>query len=262
MAKIVIIDDNPKISKTIQRLLLRKGHSVYVASDGLNGYVLIKNILPDLVILDRNLPFASGDEIFEKIKEISSKFKIIILTGYDDEPSREKFTKLGAYMFISKGEGISTVIEKIESIVENENKSEVFISSSNEQEFKKTENKINILIVDDEKYVRDFLKKLLLKNGYNNVFEAENLTQTFEILKKQKINIILLDIILPDGNSFDIFEKINSSYHDLKVIVISGQEDEDLARKFLEKGAVDYLKKPISTENFISLIKLISLFFE
>ena len=245
MAKIIIIDDNPYIRNILSRILKSKGHNVVVASDGLNAIALIRNNLPDLVILDRKLPFASGDEVFKKIREISKAIKIIILTGYDDVP-KDYFIEEGAIDYISKSEGMSKIIKKIERNI-----------SFDTQTLNKTFTNSSVLIVDDESYIRELIKRILTPEY--NIFEASNGKEALKIIKNNDISLVLLDIFMPeiDGKEF-ILELKRQNYH-IPVVVISGNENEDIAREFLKLGAVDYIKKPLNIENLKMLVRILTI---
>jgi DNA-binding response OmpR family regulator len=250
MAKIILIDDDPHIRDVFSRLLKSKGHTVITAADGLNAVLLIKNNIPDLIILDRNLPFATGESVFKKVKEISRAIKIIILTGYDDEPSKEHYLEMGANMFISKSEGITNIMAKIESLITEEKPG---------QKRKETieETKPLIMVVDDDEYIRGFLSKFLKSKGFDSI-SASNGREALTYIENKKICVVLLDIFMPEMDGKEFLEIINTRTEKPHIVVISGNEDEDLAREFLKKGAVDYIKKPINLERLELIIRTLT----
>ncbi len=244
MAKIVIVDDDPSVRKILHKLLFSQGHEVITTSDPLNAFSIIKNILPNFIILDRHLPFTDGDNLLLKIKKYFPTIKVIIFTGYDDESEKENLILNGADLFISKSENISSVIEKINSFVN---------SNFQKKEEQKTDS-LKILVVDDEIQVRKIICKFIKECGYE-ANEAENGTKALEIIEKQDYDAIFLDIFMPEIDGEKLLEILSVIKPQVKVVVISGNETEEIASKMLLKGAFDYIKKPINFNQLKTIIK-------
>src|SRR3989339_635506 len=102
MAKILIIDDDAIVRDALMVFLTRSGHDVEIAADGVNGLIVFKSCLPDLVILDRDLPGLSGSEVMSGILAIGRKTQIVILTGYDNIEDADQYLNSGATAFLSK----------------------------------------------------------------------------------------------------------------------------------------------------------------
>ena len=105
------------------------------------------------------------------------------------------------------------------------------------------ETKINILIVDDEPRVIEEIKEFLKAKKYV-VYSAEKPSSAFELLKTKKIDIVILDVRLPEMSGLDVLEKIKSDNPDLEVIMISGHGDMNTVIEAMRRGATDYFSKP------------------
>ncbi|MDV7104835.1 response regulator [Vibrio sp. TH_r3] len=105
---------------------------------------------------------------------------------------------------------------------------------------------VHVLIIDDERSSIDVMSSMLESTLHVHV--ATNAQQGLAILEQRKINIILLDIDLPDISGFDLCKQIkaNPNYTDIPVIFISGYNDLVFEIQAYEAGGVDYLTKPIS----------------
>ena len=114
--------------------------------------------------------------------------------------------------------------------------------------------KLKIVICDDEEIIRNEISEYLKKNSYS-VFEVSNGKILFPLLKKEEIDIILLDIKLPEINGLDILKKVKKIYPDIVVIMITGHGDQDTVLKALKYGAFDFFNKPINTIDIDSSIK-------
>ncbi len=104
-----------------------------------------------------------------------------------------------------------------------------------------------ILIIDDEEHVRELSKSLLEKMGYI-VFSAENGKKGLEIYKEKKKNIdlVLLDIIMPEMSGEETFKRLISYDPDIKVLIISGFSKEEKAMEMLNGGAMGFIQKPFN----------------
>jgi ActR/RegA family two-component response regulator len=107
---------------------------------------------------------------------------------------------------------------------------------------KKEEKRKKILIVeDDEKFAR-VLSKQLTKNNYDVAY-AGSLAQSLDFVKKDKVELVLLDLGLPDSSGLLTYEKFSKEASDIPVVILTGLDDEKIAFEAVKKGAQDYLVK-------------------
>jgi CheY-like chemotaxis protein len=109
--------------------------------------------------------------------------------------------------------------------------------------------KINILVVDDNKENLKVVSNYLKTQGYNIALALDG-TGALEILKSTHIDLILLDIMMPEMDGFEVCKKIkkNPETKDIPVIFLTAKnETEDIVRAFRE-GGVDYITKPFRKE--------------
>ena len=121
------------------------------------------------------------------------------------------------------------------------------------------------LIVDDNDSNRNFLKQFLKRQSHQ-VLEASNGKIACNLLNKESsIEIVLLDMIMPEMNGFEVlsFMKNSPVFKDIPVIMISGLQESELVTKCIEAGADDYLSKPfepkeldLRIKNIINKIKI------
>jgi len=107
---------------------------------------------------------------------------------------------------------------------------------------KDKKNKKKILIVeDDEKFAR-VLSKQLEKNNYE-VFHSADLAAFLDVVVKEKFDLMLLDLGLPDSSGLETYEKVSKVASNIPVVVLTGLDDEEIAVGAVKKGAQDYLIK-------------------
>lgn len=109
-----------------------------------------------------------------------------------------------------------------------------------------------ILIVEDNETIVMGLKYSLEQENFE-VISTSNLMQTEKILNQENIDLILLDVSLPDGNGFDICKRIKQKL-DIPVIFLTAQDEETSVVLGLDLGADDYIAKPFRTRELISRI--------
>jgi len=113
--------------------------------------------------------------------------------------------------------------------------------------------KIKILVVDDEKVVRDGCHRVLTGKGYH-VRAAENGQQAMDILSGESVDLILLDLKMPVMSGEEVLEKTRAQYPNIPVIIITGHGTIDTAVDCMKKGAYDFITKPFQIDQFLLTI--------
>lgn len=116
---------------------------------------------------------------------------------------------------------------------------------------------MNILLVEDNSLIIKGLVYNLEQNGYT-VKNVKTVLDTLKLMEKEKFDLIILDVSLPDGNGFDLYKIIKEKY-DAKTIFLTAKDEEDDIVKGLELGAEDYITKPFSTRELLARINKIFL---
>ena len=114
---------------------------------------------------------------------------------------------------------------------------------------------MNILLIEDNESIIKGLEYAFKQNNFNLVYKSD-LKSAKEYLIKNKPNIIILDISLPDGNGY-IFYKNNIKEKKIPTIFLTANDDEDNIVNCLEDGAEDYITKPFSTRELVARINRI-----
>ena len=110
-----------------------------------------------------------------------------------------------------------------------------------------------ILLVEDDFYLAKNIRLLLEKEGYR-VSTAGNVSLAKLQLEKEKPDLLLVDVMLPDGNGYEICDYVRSKKQQ-PIIMISAKDDEESIVKGLEIGADDYVTKPFKPRELLSRIK-------
>ena len=114
--------------------------------------------------------------------------------------------------------------------------------------------KFNILIIDDEKNIREGLSASLEMEGYNTVL-AENGKEGLELFAKGDIDLVITDLRMPQVTGEEVLEKIISGSPGVPVIVLTGHGSIDTAVDAMRKGAYDFLTKPLNLDRLTLIVK-------
>lgn len=105
---------------------------------------------------------------------------------------------------------------------------------------------IKILIVDDEKIERNGIKFLLKQMNLElEIFEAVNGLKALDVLKEEKIDILLTDIKMPFMDGIELIQEVVKSWKDIKIIIFSGYGEFEYARMAMKSGVSNYILKPV-----------------
>ena len=112
---------------------------------------------------------------------------------------------------------------------------------------------INILVVDDEKEIADLIEIYLVSDGYK-VFKAENAAMGLEILNREDIHLVLLDIMMPGMNGLEMCKKIRKT-NNIPIIMLSAKSTDLDKILGLGTGADDYVVKPFNPLELTARVK-------
>lgn len=110
-----------------------------------------------------------------------------------------------------------------------------------------------VLIIDNESGMRQVIAKILTPQGYT-VLDADEAAAGLELAGKEKPDIVLMDIRLPDMDAPDLLAALKKNDPNLPVIVLSGFGDVDAAIEIVKQGAYDHLAKPFKVDSLIQLV--------
>lgn len=114
--KILVVDDEPQITRVLLRGLESAGYQVRIASDGRAGLETFRSWLPDLVITDLSMPGFTGLELCERIRQLS-EVPVLVLSVKEDEPTKVKAFDLGADDYVSKPFGMAELTARVRALL-------------------------------------------------------------------------------------------------------------------------------------------------
>lgn len=111
-----------------------------------------------------------------------------------------------------------------------------------------------VLVVDDDALIREIAKDILIGSGYG-VFTAKDSTDGLNLLKKEDIDTVLLDVFLPLQSGFETIPMIQKINPEVSIIIMTAYASLDSAIEAIRLGAYDYIRKPLKEEELLLAVK-------
>jgi len=113
---------------------------------------------------------------------------------------------------------------------------------------------VNILVVEDDKHTRKLFETILKREGYS-VFTAVDGLNAMEVLEKQFINLIILDVMMPNMDGYEFVKELRESNCMIPILMATAKHLQEDKRRGFIVGTDDYMTKPIDTEEMLLRIK-------
>ncbi len=265
LPKILIVDDEPLNTKLLAAQIPSDQYSVVSAYSGKEALEVAENIRPELILLDVMMPQMDGFEVTLKLKSIpsTSHIPVIMVTALKGVEDKARGLESGAEEFLSKPVNKVELLARINSMIRLRRyreqlslrmRSEGQVVGHEESSTPVLDEEIceaAILVVDDDDKDISLIKAHLNDLPYK-IHVAQNGDDAIEIVKNKELDVILLDILLPGKNGFDVCKAIREleDVSPPQVVIISSLDDLDSQIKGAELGADDYLIKPINGRVF------------
>ena len=114
--------------------------------------------------------------------------------------------------------------------------------------------KIKILVVDDESSVREFFERLLKLKGFEAV-TINSGKEALDFIAANKVHLVIIDIFMPEMDGFELLDKIKRNYPKIATIMMTGMGDSKMIRKATLHGADEYISKPFKREELSLVIE-------
>ncbi|HOK39653.1 MAG TPA: response regulator [bacterium] len=110
---------------------------------------------------------------------------------------------------------------------------------------------MNVLIVDDDKNILEMLKNAFLFNTDYNVIVMTNPIEAFDYCCKEKVDVLITDLMMPEMNGIDLIKKVKERNGIIQIIAITGYARLNLVTSALRRGAFEIFLKPFSDVNVL-----------
>ena len=235
--RIVLVEDEPTMANLIEAGLKKEGYEVQSAKDGKEGLRLIREVKPDLVLLDIMLPGMKGFEILKKLHEedhMIPDMPVIIISNSGDSIEVERALKMGVRDYLIKVNfNPEEVVEKVKAVLEKEKKPKTESLSIKQ-----------ILLIEDDILIAELLVEHLEKEGFN-VALARDAETGMRKIRENRPKLILLDLVLPGIDGFEFLKNIKADKElaSIPVIILSNLGQKSEVERGIKLGAEVFLVK-------------------
>jgi DNA-binding response OmpR family regulator len=254
---ILIADDDGDLVQMLALRCAEMGFHVFRSPDAMHALLGVNRIRPDLVMLDVNMPGGNGLSVCEMLAgdESLAKIPVIIMSGTSNEETVRRCRTLHAE-YVAKGAGLW---ERLEPVMRRALGMSVpppsEISSDASAETDSDRRRPTILCIDDDPEISKILKFRLERYGVD-VLRAFNGMQGYWTALDMRPDMIILDMVMPDGSGNYIFGRLRSHplTEKIPVLMLTGVNTPGVRRQMFALGVDAYLTKPL---DFIALLELV-----
>ena len=201
--KVLVVDDDRRMVRTICDILKVKGHESIVAYSGEEAVVKAKEESPDCVLMDLKMPGINGVEALRLINTVPPGLPVVLMSAYAPPEQVEEAKRQGAYTVLTKPIDIQLLLS--------------FLSLLRKEE--------SILVVDDDPAFCRTIKDILQEKGYRVETETDASNVMGHMERNYKLAVVL-DLKLGNVNGLDVLKEIRAKYPSKPVILVTGYGEE------------------------------------
>ena len=235
--KILVVDDDRRMVKTICDILKVKGYEPVEAYSGEEAVAKAKEKVPDCVLMDIKMPGIDGVEALQSIKTSCPDLPVVLMSAFATPEQAAEAEEHGAYTVLTKPINIQVLLS--------------FLALLRKEE--------SILVVDDDPAFCRTIKAILQQKGYR----VETEMNPAKVLGRMELNYklaVVLDLKLGNADGLEVLKQIRARYPTKPVIMVTGYGGEMAASiaKGEEIGAYACLYKPLEIERLVGIIEEVS----
>ena len=117
---------------------------------------------------------------------------------------------------------------------------------------------LKVMVVDDALFMRNMIKDIFTKAGYEVVAEAENGEAAVELYPQVQPDLVTMDIVMPKKSGIEALQEIMAADPDACVVMVSALGQDSLVLEAIESGARDFIVKPFKEDNVLDIVKRIT----
>ena len=253
---ILVVDDEAVVRKILSFNLTRRGYQPIPVDNASDALLELEKTQIDLVLCDVNMDGMNGFEFCQKVRqrEEHKALPFIFITAKDTTEFKAKALNIGADDLISKPFDIDQLMLKIEALLK---RVEIYRSYGRREKVnhQMEEGKSRILIVDDDTFICDILKRAFENDGYDARI-ANNVTDALEIAHSLSPDIIISDIMMPEVDGFTFRKMLLSDKRlkDIPFVFLTSTDSEQVMIDSFNYDIKDFIVK--TTRSTILVAKI------
>ena len=265
--RILVVDDISYNVKVLEAKLSNEYYAVFSASNGVEALKLVKQVSPDVILLDVMMPEMDGFECCKKLKENeeTSHIPVVMVTALSDISDKINGLKCGADDFITKPISEVHLFARVKSLIRLKTMTdELRMRDKTGTQFgiiqdslKGLRKKVkgHIALIDDDTVQIKRVRNALLGAGHGISVNDEN--GAVEFLSNSNFDLIIINAFLDnaDGLRIAMQSRANAQNRNVPILMIMEEEEESTLVKALEMGIDDYITSPIDANELVARVQ-------
>jgi DNA-binding NtrC family response regulator len=236
--KVLVVDDDRRMVKTICDILKVKGYAAIAAHSGEEALRQVREAPPDCVLMDIKMPGIDGVATLKIIKELRPELPVVLMSAYAAEEQIAEAKHHGASTVLSKPIDFQQILSFLSLLQKDE----------------------SILVVDNDPAFCKMLKDILTARGYQVTTEMEPDQALRSMAENYKL-VVILDLKLGAVDGLDVLKDIRVKYPTKPVVMVTGYGSDQTAASIesgMKIGAYASLYKPFAMNELVKIIEEIS----
>jgi len=239
--RILIIEDNPIVQRTLKDFLEYKQYVVVISGDGKDGVGKIEREKFDLVLLDLNLPGIKGTDVLKEIRGIRPDVPVIIITGYPSDDTMRETHKLGAYDYIQKNVEPDRMLRIIKKAIDEKKE------SAPEPVLREAK----ILVAIDDEAIRNEISSVLRNDNYT----VSTASDDESAVEKMSTEIFHILITVPKLGGLRLVKSLRIHTPVNFQTIMLAESHSFMSSLFKDKNVTnERLSKPLDAKRLLALI--------
>ena len=230
--RILIVDDEENMRKTLAEILSDEGYEVVMAGTGEEAVEMCKHQQFRVVLMDVRMPGINGVEAFRQIRRHQEGVRVILMSAYSIDALKEAALDDGAVAFMSKPLDLDKVVDLIAEVKDTA-----------------------ILVVEPEEQPAAALRRALKEQGYR-VTVVKSPHDALELVEQIRFDLVFLDASLPSMSGLELYLAIKKITPTAVAIMITGMEEEfeAIAREAVRRSAYTIINKPLDIDHILNML--------
>jgi two-component system chemotaxis response regulator CheY len=248
---VLVVDDNASMRAALRGIVKADGHDVVgEAAEGKTALTLIRQMKPDVVLLDMMMPVMDGMAVLTEIKEAGLDTTVLVVSGNQDQALIQQAFSLGAIGYVTKPLNPGRILKTFEQIAivrkpRDDRPADAAAESSGRR----------CVIVDGDAEVRGLLKTLLGGENVEVVAEAGDGMQGLVAIEEHRPDLVFLDVDMPELDGLNVLRCLRAVHPDLRVIMATSRAEGEIVKEALSQRVAGYLLKPVDAAKLIAAVR-------
>lgn len=249
---VLVVDDNASMRAALRGIVKGDGHDVVgEAAEGRTALAMIRQMKPDVVLLDMMMPVLDGMGVLTEIKEAGLDTTVLVVSGNQDHALMQQAFSLGAIGYVTKPLNAERILKTFEQIaivkksLDGRSADAAAAASSGRR----------CVIVDGDAGVRELLKSLLEDESVEVVAEAEDGIKGLIAIEEHRPDLVFLDVDMPELDGLNVLRCLRAVHPDLRVIMATSRAEGEVVKEALSRRVAGYLLKPVDSGKVLAAVR-------